>query len=413
MATVPTARTGSNLLSGTSALIAIALCAVACAVPSTPVRIKDIASVSGAVGQPLMGYGLVVGLEGTGDSSKSTLTAQALANMLEHFDLKVSPADLSTQNVAAVMVTATLPHTAMPGDKIDVTVASVGDATSLYGAILLPTALRANDSDLYAMARGPVSIGGLSASGGGQKVQKAHPVAARIVDGATVLKAVPPRSSAETVCFSLRQADFTTAMRICKAINQHFATPIASPLAAESVQICIPADRRKDVVGFIAEVESINVVGDAPARVVVNERTGTVIIGGDVRILPVAIAHGTLTISVSRRYEVSQPEPLSGGTTVLDGALPDRPGPGEAPSPPGAEEPFVPGGLPGARTVVTPATGLDVEESEGSLVEFRPQTRLSDLVEALNSLGVKPRDLMAILQALKAANALQAELVFM
>ncbi|NSW54857.1 MAG: flagellar basal body P-ring protein FlgI [Armatimonadetes bacterium] len=412
MFTLFPARTGPNRLSGSTALVAIALCAVACAVPSTPVRIKDIASVSGAVGQPLMGYGLVVGLEGTGDSSKSTLTAQALANMLEHFDLKVSPGDLCTENVAAVMVTATLPHTAVPGDRIDVTVASVGDATSLYGAILLPTALKANDSDVYAIARGPVSIGGLSASGGGQKVQKAHPVAARIVDGATVLKAVPPQSSPESVCFSLRQADFTTAMRICSAINEHFAMPIASPLAAESVQISIPADRRKDVVGFIAEVESINVVGDAPARVVVNERTGTVIIGGDVRILPVAIAHGSLTISISRRFDVSQPPPFSGGTTVLGGDHLDKPGAGEDPLPPNTEIPSSPGGLPGGRTVVTRATDLDVEEAEGSLVEFRPQTRLSDLVEALNSLGVKPRDLMAILQALKAANALQAELVF-
>lgn len=400
----------------TALAFALTLCGLtpAGAVPSTPVRIKDIASVSGIAGQPLMGYGLVVGLEGTGDSAKSAITARALSNMFEHLDLKVDARELSTENVAAVMVTATLPATAMPGDKLDVTVASVGDASSLYGAILLPTALKGNDEDAYAIARGPVSIGGLSASGGGQKVQKAHPVAARVVDGATVLKAVPPPGGSELVHYSLRQADFTTAQRICEAINTHFASPIARPLAAESVEVRLPEERRKDVVAFIAEVEAITVVGDAAARVVVNERTGTVIIGGDVRILPVAIAHGSLTISISRRYEVSQPPPLSGGTTVLRGEAADAGAtlPPDAPASP-ADEPTTPGGLPGARTVVVPSTELDVKEAEGSLVEFQPQTRLSDLVEALNSLGVKPRDLMAILQALKAANALQAELVLM
>lgn len=396
------------------------LCVAACfAAQSTPVRIKDIATVAGTTGEKLMGYGLVVGLEGTGDSTKSVLTAQALANMLEHFDLKVGATELTTKNVAAVIVTATLPAVVRQGDKVDVTVASVGDAKSIYGGILLPTPLRGNDSDVYAIAQGPISIGGMNASAGGQKVQKNHPLAGRVVGGGTVMRGVAPALERDRIHFTLMQPDFTTALRMSEAINEKLGVSCARAVAAESVEITVPTDRRDDLVGFIAEVESLPVVSDTAARVVVNERTGTVIIGGDVRILPVAVSHGSLTITVTRHLDVSQPPPFSGGTTVLGsgekaGEPPEAP-PAEAHS--GGVDGAAGAGkvapLPGPRTVVTPRTELEVEEADASLVELRPQTRLSDLVEALNSLGVKPRDLIAILQALKAANALQAELVLM
>lgn len=384
-----------------------------------PVRIKDVATVAGTGGQKVMGYGLVVGLEGTGDSARSILTARSLGNMLEHFDLKVLPGDLSTKNVAAVIVTASLPATARQGDTVDVTLASVGDATSIYGGVLLPTPLRGNDNQVYMLAQGCVSIGGMNTSAGGEKVQKNHPLTGRIPAGGLVMQDMPPALAAECLYLTLRQPDFTTAFRIAEAISKMPDKPTARAVAAESVEVRVPPERRADVVGFIAQMESLPVVSDVAARVVVNERTGTVIIGGEVRILPVAIAHGSLKVTVSRKVEVSQPPPFSGGTTVLGGAGPTPP-----PAPPGAADPgstvesaprrgpTVPE-LPGARTVVVPKTQLKAEEEDTRLMELQSQTQLSDLIAALNALGVKPRDLIAILQALRAANALQAELVVM
>lgn len=417
-----------NRTSSLALLVALLLAAPCAGAPSVPVRIKDIATVAGTTGEKLMGYGLVVGLDGTGDSTRSPLAAQALANMLEHFDLKVTGAQLATQNVAAVIVTATLPGVAREGDRVDVSVASVADAKSIYGGILLPTPLRGNDDQVHVMAQGPVSIGGFNVGGGGgQRVQRNHPVAGRVVDGGTVLRAVAPTRVEDRIHLTLRQPDFTTALRISEAINDQLGADCARAVAAESIEIMIPEHRRGDLVGFIAEIETLPVMGDTAARVVVNERTGTIIIGGDVRILPVAVAHGSLSITITRRLDVSQPLPFTGGTTVLHagaraGEPPDAP---DTPDAPGADAAAAAGGpgqatapgrvapLPGARTVVTPRTDIQVEEAEASLVEIVPQTRLGDLVEALNTLGVKPRDLIAILQALKAANALQAELVLM
>lgn len=395
------------------------------AVQAPPVRIKDIATVSGSAGQKLLGYGLVVGLEGTGDSSKSIVTAQTLANMLEHFDLKVSTTDLTTKNAAAVIVTAILPAVAREGDRLDLTIASMGDATSLYGGVLLPTSLRANDGQVYAIAQGPISIGGFNTSSGGQSVQRNHPVTGQAPGGGTVLKAVAPATITDRVYFTLRDPDYTTALRVAEAINRELGTAGARAVAAECVEVQVPPDRRGDVVAFVAQLEGLQVAKDTTARVVVNERTGTVIIGGDVRILPVAVAHGSLTITVTNDWEVSQPGPFSGSTTVVgEPANPDhgRPASEAATQAPthGASKPGPQGTaptqvapLPGARTVVTPKTSITAEEPPTSLVTIPPQTRLRDLVDALNALGVKPRDLIAILQALRAANALQAELVLM
>lgn len=384
------------------------------------VRIKDIASVSGTTGHKLIGYGLVVGLNATGDSSGSLITAQAMANLLEAFDIKIPPADMTMANVAAIVATADLPASARAGDRVDVTIASIGDATSLAGGILLPTPMRGDSGDVEALAQGAVSIGGYSAAGGGQSAQRNHPLTARLVDGVTVARDVPSTLPSDTICFTLRQPDFTTARRIAQAINESLATPAAHPLAAESVEVTVPPDQRADVVAFIAGLETLPVTGDTAARVVVNERTGTVIIGGDVRLMPVAIAHGSLTITIARRLEVSQPPPFSGGGAIIaplapGAAPPEAPVTGplttEAPAEPAAAPPPGPAG--GPRTVVTPRTDLAVNEEPASLIEVQPPTCLRDLVEALNALGVKPRDLIAILQALKAAGALQAELVLM
>ncbi len=422
-----------------------ATCAAVRAAEAPPTRIKDITVVAGRTGERLLGYGLVVGLEGTGDSTKSVFTAQALANMLEHFEVKVTPTDLATKNVAAVVATATLPGAVRVGDRVDVTVASVSDAQSLYGGVLLPTPMRANDAQVWAMAQGPVSIGGLSAGAGGQKSQQNHPLTARLVGGGTVMLASAPKLQTDMIPLTLLQPDYTTARRIAEAINKKLGSDLAKAVAAESVEVKVPPDRAGDLVGLIAEIECLPVVSDTPARVVVNERTGTVIIGGDVRVLPVAVAQGSLTVTVRRRTEVSQPPVAAEATTVLTppggvavpqaapppgtpgaGASPPS-GPkaaGASPSPPGGTPPAAPAGrtgpgggalagLPGPRTVTTSRTDLKAMEAPASLMQIESQTRLSDLVEALNALGVKPRDLIAVLQALKEANALQAELVLM
>jgi flagellar P-ring protein FlgI len=392
---------------------------LAAGAPST-VRIKDIACVSGTTGQKLIGYGLVVGLEATGDSSGSLMTAQAMANLLEAFDLKVVPADMTMKNVAAVVATVSLPPSARVGDRCDVTIASIGDATSLAGGVLLPTPLRGDAGDVAAMAQGPVSIGGYSAAGGGQKAQKNHPLTARLVDGATVSREVAAELSPESIHFTLREPDFTTAERISEAINLSLGEPLARPLAAECVEVKVPPAQQEDLVQFISSLEGLPVISDSHARIVVNERTGTIIIGDDVRLMPVAIAHGSLTITVARQHEVSQPPPFSGGTTVVGpgptGGSGGGGGGGGRPEPaaaPGAKSKGAEAALPGPRTVVTTKTTLDVQEAPAALMQVPPPTCLRDLVEALNALGVKPLDLIAILQALKAAGALQAELVLM
>ena len=406
-----------TLVCGMIFMLCISLCIAQETMPistSPTVRIKDIATIVGSTSQKLMGYGLVIGLEGTGDSSRSVFTAQALANMLENFDIKVTASSLTTKNIAAVMLTADLPASAREGDRIDVTIASVGDASSLYGGILLPTPMRGNSSDIYALAQGPASIGGYNASGGGggggQQVQKNHPVTGRVIDGGTIVLAVPPSLDQEHIVFTLRQPDFTTAQRISEVINKHVEGNWAKAVAAESVEISLPFNQKKNIVTLISELEGLTVVSDTVARIIVNERTGTVIIGGDVRILPCAVAHGNLTITVSHNWEVSQPPPFSSGDTKL--VNPETEAASAPVTKPQDDKPIVPV-LPGGRTVLTPKTTIDVNEEPASLMPLDATTSLRDLVDALNGLGVKPRDLIAVLQALKAANALQAELVLL
>lgn len=337
-------------------------------------RIKDIATVGGATEHTLMGYGLVVGLAGSGDSARTVFTAQSLANMLEHFGVQVAPEQVSVKNVAAVMVVADLPSECPPGAKVDVLLSSLGDATSLQGGTLLATPLRGGDGEVWALAQGPVSIGGFNYTSGGDAVQKNHPVVGRVPRGAVVLR--PVRSDGlhdHCLTLLLHNPDYTTAQRIAQAVEQALGAGCARAVSAAVVQVTAPAEWG-DAVHLVTAIEQLAVQPDAPARVVINERTGTVVIGEHVRIAPVAIAHGSLTIQVRGEWQVSQPPPLSRGETA-----------------------------------VVPAEELAVNEPDATLLALPPQATLNELVAALNLLGVKPRDLIAIIQALRTAGALEAE----
>ncbi|MBC7286514.1 MAG: flagellar basal body P-ring protein FlgI [Armatimonadetes bacterium] len=458
---------------------------------ATEVRVKDLARIYGTEGHKLIGYGLVVGLEGTGDSNRVFFTARSLANMLENFGITVRPETLRADNVAAVMATAELPAEAQVGTRVDVLVSSLGDAESLQGGTLLMTPLQGADGEVYAVAQGPVSIGGFNVSAGGSKAQKNHPVVGRVPNGASVVK---PISSAvakkERLSILLHQPDFTTALRIAEAINASLGEGTAKAVNQAAVEVVVPESRRENVVAFVAEVENIRVQPDVPARVVINERTGTVVISGNVRILPVAIAHGGLTVEVRTRWEVSQPPPLvqsryENVTNIGAQAQSGKEAQGEASRPPGEDKPedgvsvktaqgrgqgassggagsqageqmnesgarsaqagaegqaapqastnLVPkemqrSGGPGraidgptthqgpgmgvgGQTVVVPQTEISAKEEAGQVRVVPEQATLQDLVRALNALGVTPRDLIAVIQALKELGALEGELI--
>ncbi len=354
----------------------VALLAIAGVGEALTARVKDIATISGVSEHKLMGYGLVVGLSGTGDSARAAFTVQSLANMLERFGVSVSAAELRVKNVAAVMVSADLPADVDRGVRLDVLLSSLGDAESLQGGTLLATPLLGGDGQIYALAQGPVSIGGFNVSSGGDQVQQNHPVVGRVPGGAMVSTAVHSEAlRAPRLCLVLHNPDFTTACRVADAIDAHIGAGCARALGAGMVQVSVPS-ATADMAQFITEIEQLTVEPDAPARVVINERTGTVVIGEHVRIAPVAISHGSLTIQVRAEWQVSQPPPLSGGDTA-----------------------------------VVPAQELQVDEGGGQLVAIPPQGNLNELVTALNALGVKPRDLIAIIQALAAAGALEAEVM--
>lgn len=343
------------------------------------VRVKDITEVEGVRGNQLVGYGLVVGLSGSGDSQNSLFTNQALGNVLEKLGLTVNSQAVRARNIASVIVTAELPPFVVAGEKIDVTVSSMGDAKSLQGGVLLLTPLKGVDGKVYAVAQGPVSVGGFSAGGGGNQVQRNHPTVGIVSGGAIVERAVATDFfdvNKGTVTFLLRESDFVTASRIALAINEELGGDKARVLDANRVEVTVPDHYRGRVSQLLALLGELPVEPDVPARVVVNERTGTVVIGGNVRILPVALSHGNLTVTIKTEYEVSQPPPFSGGETV-----------------------------------VVPQEEVKVKEEEARLFPVRSGNTIEDLVNVLNSLGVSPRDLIAILQALKKAGALQGELI--
>ncbi len=341
-------------------------------------RIKDVATVMGARPNQLVGYGLVIGLNGTGDGKKAKFTPQSIANMLQKMGITISPKDIDVNNVASVMVTAELPPFARPGMKLDAVVSSLGDAKSLYGGTLVMTPLKGVDGEIYAIAQGPVSIGGLTAGGQAASVQKNFPTVARIPGGVLVERAPPNGLDPQEVEILLNQPDFNTASKVEDVINDFLRGPYAKAIDGTSVRISVPQDKRRDLVGFLGLVESLEIEPDQKAKVVINERTGTVVIGEHVRINTIALSHGNLSIVIKETPRVSQPLPLSQGETV-----------------------------------VVPETQITVEEQKSQLFLVPKGTTIQELVRALNALGVSSRDLITIFQTIKASGALQAELEIM
>lgn len=344
---------------------------------SAVVRVKDVAKIQGVAENQLIGYGLVVGLSKTGDTKAVYSTLQSVINFLKRFGINVPAEQIGTiqyKNVAAVVVTASLPAFAKSGDNIDVTVSSLGDATSLEGGVLLLTPLIAADNNVYATAQGPVSIGGFNVAAGTRRVQKNHPVVGRIPKGGLICRNMnTPILRDNFLTLSLYREDFWTAQQLSEIINRKFGN-ISIPLDASSVRIEIPENYRNNVVSLIAQIENLYLSPQTTAKVVINEKTGTVIIGGDVKILPVAISHGNLSITVKETPVISQPPSFSAG-----------------------------------RTVVVPRTGISVKEEKNQIFYLPEGNRIEDLVKALNTLGVSPRDMIAIIQAIKEAGALLAE----
>lgn len=340
------------------------------------VRVKDIASVGGVRGNQLVGYGLVIGLDGSGDSQQTRFTAQSVAAMLQKFGVTIPADALKVRNVAAVMVTADLAPFARAGSRIDVMVSSMGDARSLQGGTLLQTPLQGADGQVYAVAQGPLALGGYTASGGGSSVTRNHPTVGRIPSGAFVEKEVPmPLGSGDRLSITLQQPDFATAARIAAAINARLGGKHAAAEDAANITVKVPPDYAGKTVDFLATISDVTVVPDVSARVVVNERTGTVVIGGNVRLSPVALSHGGLHVEVSSRPVVSQPLPKAGGSTV-----------------------------------VTNQVSVTTTEEAGGLRKLDQSNTVDDLIRSLNALKATPRDVIAILQAVKQAGALHAEL---
>ncbi len=343
-------------------------------------RIKDLASIAGVRSNQLLGYGLVVGLDGSGDKVKSSpFTEQSLITMLANLGIVIPPGTtIKPKNVAAVMVHADLPAFAKPGQKIDVTVSSIGDAKSLRGGSLLMTPLKGVDGKIYAMAQGNLVVGGLSATGAdGSSITINIPSVGRIPNGASVERTVSsPFANGNSFTLNLHQADFTTARRLSESINHTFGAGTSRPIDATSIVVNAPLDPSQRV-SFVSMVENLEVRPDeAPARIIVNSRTGTVVISSQVRVSPAAVSHGSMTVTISERIGVSQPDAFAGGDTA-----------------------------------VVPRSEVAVEEGDKRMFVFDPGVSLDEVVRAVNEVGAGPSDLVAILEALKQAGALRAELV--
>jgi flagellar P-ring protein precursor FlgI len=367
-----------NTLAAGAALLA-ALSPIAAVSADAGPRIKDIADFEGVRENQLVGYGLVVGLAGTGDSLRnSPFTRQSLTAMLERLGV-AADGNLNTRNVAAVMVTANLPAFSSQGSRIDVTVSALGDSRSLAGGQLLVTSLMGADQQVYAVAQGPIAVGGFSATGDAGSVTRGVPTAGRIANGALVERELSfDIAGQRELRLALRNPDFTTARRVAGVINDEMGEGTARALNPGTVVIALPNGYAGDMVGLVGEIETLEVDVDLPARIVIDEATGVIVMGENVRVSTVAIAQGSLTISVSENPQVSQPAPLAEGETT-----------------------------------VVPRTDIAVQEELGGLAVVEGGVPLSELVAGLNALGVSPRDLIAILQALKAAGAIQADIEVM
>lgn len=343
-------------------------------------RVKDIAALSGMGTTPLLGYGLVVGLNKTGDKRQTLFTTQTLANMLTRLGIDVPSEEMKVENTASVLVTAELPAAARLGQRIDVLASSVGDARSLQGGTLLITALRDGRGEVVAVAQGPLSVGGFGGGTGGTSVQVNHLTVGRVPSGGLV-QTTPVAAPAvtEELVLVLHEPDFSTAARLADALNENFKTRLARAADSSSVTVAVPEEYRGQVPQLMARLEAVTVRPDAAARVVINERTGTVVVGHGVTLGPAAVAHGSLSVRISTKYEVSQPQPFS------------RTG----------------------ETVVVPNETVEVQEGAAQLVKLEEGSTLEAVTRALNALGATPRDIIAILQALKASGALRAELVIL
>jgi flagellar P-ring protein precursor FlgI len=344
-------------------------------IPAYAVRIKELGYLNGVRNNQLIGYGLLVGLNGTGDKSNTLFTNQSLANMLDSLGVKVDPRTTKVNNIAAVMITANLPPFAKIGNKIDATVSSLGDAKSIEGGVLMLSQLRGADGEIYAIAQGPVTVGGYLASGQGATVQKNHPTVGRIANGVSIEREISYENvKTDSMMISLKDPDFTTARRIAERINEVFRGA-AFAKDGGTVNIALPADMKNNYVKFISMVENIDVKPDILAKIVVDEKTGTIVIGENVRISTVAISHGNLSVQIKEDEKVSQPLPFARGETV-----------------------------------VTPETTIKVEEERGRFYLVEGGITIKELIKALNAAGVSTRDVITILQTIKASGALHAEL---
>ena len=343
-------------------------------------RIKDLANIEGVRQNQLIGYGLVVGLNGTGDTLNNIpFTKQSLQAMLERMGVNIRGATIRTGNVAAVMVTGNLPAFGTQGTRMDVTVSALGDAKNLQGGTLLVTPLLGADGNVYAVAQGSLAIGGFQAEGAAASVTKGVPTVGRIANGAIIEREIDfALNRLPNVRLALRDGDFTTAKRIAAAVNDFVGTKTADPIDPSPVQLSIPKEFKGNVVALLTEIEQLQVEPDIAAKIIIDERSGIIVMGRDVRVATVAVAQGNLTVSISESPQVSQPNPLSRG-----------------------------------RTVVTPNTRVGVQEDGKELALVKDGVSLQQLVDGLNGLGIGPRDLIGILQAIKAAGAIEADIEVM
>ncbi|AFL72471.1 flagellar basal body P-ring protein FlgI [Thiocystis violascens] len=343
-------------------------------------RIKDLANIAGVRDNQLVGYGLVVGLNGTGDqTTQAPFTVQSLKNMLGQLGVTIPPnVNPQLKNVAAVMITADLAPFAKPGQRMDITVSSLGNAKSLRGGTLLMTPMKGADGQVYAMAQGNLTVGGFGVGGDdGSSITVNVPSVGRIPNGATVEREVPSSfGQGDSLVLNLKRQDFTTANRMSEVINERFGGDVAQPLDGSSVQVRAPTDMGQRV-AFVSMLENLSVAtGDPPARVVINARTGTIVIGSGVKVTPAAVSHGNLTVTISENPQVSQPGAFAGG-----------------------------------QTAIVPQTDIAVEQDKNRMFLFAPGTSLGEIVQAVNDVGAAPGDLVAILEALREAGALRADLV--
>jgi len=361
-----------------AAVIGLALAGDVRADASAGVRIKDVASLQGVQSIPLLGYGLVVGLSKTGDRRQTIFSAQTLANMLQRFGVVVPGQEIKIENIAAVLVTGELPAFARSGARVDVTASSIGDARSLQGGTLLATPLRGPDGSVHVMAQGPLSIGGFGGGEGGNSVQVNHLTVGRVPSGGMVQVGQGVElSQASVIRLALREPDFVTADRLAAAINAEFGADTAQASDPATVTVTVPPAYQTSLAALMARLEPLPLEIDSPARVVINERTGTVVVGAGVRLGAAAVAHGSLSVRITTRYDVSQPPPFSEN----------------------------------GETVVVPEEDVEVVEGTAQLITLPEGTTLDAVVQALNALGATPRDIIAIMQALKAAGALRSEIV--